>query len=525
MATASGFNFAPPEQFSFEAADFKDWLRVFTSFHCISGLADQSEEVQIQTLLYSMGPRAYKVFDALKLGAADKKKYAKVTEAFEQFYVPKVNIIFERANFNQRVQQQGETVDAFISDLHELAKKCSFQNVTEEELIRDRIVIGIRDAKLSERLQLDENLTLETAITKAKQAEMVHNQQDVVRNATSNMETMHIANLSKKKTQATGAISKVSQTRKPQPTNQKCHKCGNKEHPNIKCPAANMKCNFCKKKGHFAKCCFKAKQGSHQVSEVTPDYSESLFLGHINGGADPWTVEVQIAVSEKVSRSIKFTIDSGADITCLSSAFYNKAWGQLKHVKQPFKVANGGVLNVKGRIKVLFAYKAKKSQGYVYFIDNLSRPLLGRKEICNLNVLKLVMPISSGQVDTEKEKWVNKFPELFKGLGHLPYRYKITLKENAEPLPCLVARKVSLPLLPKVEKALTDMVNLGVIEKVDEPTDWCAPMVVVKKPDSEDVRITTDFTELNRAVKRELFELPSVDFVLGQLGEPSGLVN
>ena len=48
-------------------------------------------------------------------------------------------------------------------------------------MIRDRIVIGIRDIKLSERLQLDPKLTLEIAVTSARQAESVHQQQSLLR--------------------------------------------------------------------------------------------------------------------------------------------------------------------------------------------------------------------------------------------------------------------------------------------------------------------------------------------------------
>ena len=47
--------------------------------------------------------------------------------------------------------------------------------------MRDRIVIGIRDSKLSEELQLEADLTLDSCIMKVQQSESVKKQQDVVR--------------------------------------------------------------------------------------------------------------------------------------------------------------------------------------------------------------------------------------------------------------------------------------------------------------------------------------------------------
>ena len=62
------------------------------------------------------------------------------------------------------------------------------------------------------------------------------------------------------------------------------------------------------------------------------------------------------------------------------------------------------------------------------------------------------------------------------------------------------------------------MEKLGVISKIDEPTDWCSGMVVVPKP-NDGVRICVDLTRLNRHVKRERHILPSVDHVMAQIGD------
>ena len=45
------------------------------------------------------------------------------------------------------------------------------------------------------------------------------------------------------------------------------------------------------------------------------------------------------------------------------------------------------------------------------------------------------------------------------------------------------ARRVALPLMTKVKEELPRMEYLGAISKVGIPTDWCAGMVVVPKPD------------------------------------------
>ena len=46
------------------------------------------------------------------------------------------------------------------------------------------------------------------------------------------------------------------------------------------------------------------------------------------------------------------------------------------------------------------------------------------------------------------------------------------------------------------------MEKLGVVSKVDIPTDWCTGMVVVPKPD-ERIRICVDRTKLNEGVLRK----------------------
>ena len=111
-----------------------------------------------------MRDQANDILHSFNLSDEDAKKYKVVKEKFDAHFIKRRNVIFERAKFNMRKQEDGETADSFITALYELAEHCNYGNL-REEMIRDRLVVGIRDSKLSEKLQLDDALTLERAVT------------------------------------------------------------------------------------------------------------------------------------------------------------------------------------------------------------------------------------------------------------------------------------------------------------------------------------------------------------------------
>ncbi len=94
--------------------------------------------------------------------------------------MPKKKVIYERARFNQRVQQTNEPVDKFITALYALAENCNY-GALHDQLLRDRLVVGLRDRTLSERMQLDRDRTLEKTINMARQSEVIKNQQTDLR--------------------------------------------------------------------------------------------------------------------------------------------------------------------------------------------------------------------------------------------------------------------------------------------------------------------------------------------------------
>ena len=92
----------------------------------------------------------------------DKKKFDKVMEKFDGFFQVRHNVIFEWARFNQRNQLPGESAEIYIAELYRLAENCNYDNL-KDEMIRDRLVVGIVDRKISQQLQMDAGLTVEKA--------------------------------------------------------------------------------------------------------------------------------------------------------------------------------------------------------------------------------------------------------------------------------------------------------------------------------------------------------------------------
>ena len=169
-------------------------------------------------------------------------------------------------------------------------------------------------------------------------------------------------------------------------------------------------------------------------------------------------------------------------------------------------------LDVMGCFEAHIEVNKRKVVERVYVVKGLQTPLIGRPAIQKLELVRRIHEVSQ-----DKGYVISEYPELFTGLGKIKGRYQIELEEGAKPYSVSTPRRVPIPLLSRVKEELQRMENLGVISKIDQPTDWCSGMVVVPKP-GNGVRICVDLTRLNKYVKRERHILPSVDQVLAQIG-------
>ena len=454
-----------------------------------------------------MGSEADDILDSLSLTIDQKKEYGTVTKSLTENFIPKRNVIFERVQFNQRVQLEEENVDSFVTSLHKLAEYCAF-GALHNDLIRDRLVVGLRDHKLSEKLQLDAELTLEKALAKARQHEAVKAQQPVLRGHKS--ESVDVV---KTKPQWSNKGDKKSVT-KTTSQQQQCKQCGRDNHPRDNCPARDAVCHKCSVRGHWARVCL-SKPKVNEVYFDSDDEGDQGFLGSVESEdsidsveAKPWITNILID-----GVNIKFKVDSGADVTVISDKDFERFTGvKLENAKKVLCGPGKSKLDVLRKFRCTMETK-KCSVQDVYVVRGLSLALLGRPAIESLRIIGQVNLSSVHASNTYKAK----HPKLFKGLGKTDWEYKFKLDGSTQPHSLSVPRRVSFPLMNKVKTELQRMQDIGVISKVDQPTEWCSGMVAFPKANSDQIRICVDLTKLNESVMREKHPLSTVEESLSKL--------
>lgn len=166
-------------------------------------------------------------------------------------------------------------------------------------------------------------------------------------------------------------------------------------------------------------------------------------------------------------------------------------------------------LDVVGIAELLLRRGEKEVLEDVYVTRHLHTALLGRPAISKM---ELVARLDSITMETLK----TTYPKICSVLGEMRQPYAIRLKPEAQPFSLKTPRRIPLPLMDKVKQELSHMESLGVVSRIEEPTDWCAGIVVVPKKTGA-VRICVDLTNLNESVCREKYTLPTVEETLGML--------
>ena len=152
-------------------------------------------------------------------------------------------------------------------------------------------------------------------------------------------------------------------------------------------------------------------------------------------------------------------------------------------------------------------------------VESSNKPLLSAEACEQLGLLKVdIDPDESINVlksssNLTRDQILVQFKDVFEGLGHIGDTTIIT-DPSVKPVQHS-PRRVPVPLRDKVKAKLDDMERKGIVEKVTVPTDWIRSMVVVATPSK--IRICLDPKDLNKAVIRPKYQMPTLDELLPKL--------
>ncbi|XP_071052916.1 uncharacterized protein [Onthophagus taurus] len=267
------------------------------------------------------------IYNTLDVTKEDKEDYKKVLDKFQYYFIPTSNESVNRHLFFTRQQNEGETIDSYVTELRKLSKPCDFGDL-RDSLSKDRIICGVRDKKMTERLLREPQLDLNKCIDICKAAEIAGIRMKQI---------MLVYKLLKK-------IKKI-RTRFIIKINEKvCGKCG-LTHEYRNCPAYKKMCNKCKKYGHYAKMCRNRKLNTVEIEENKENKGENLFVGTI------YYVDT-ILEKDEWYKIVELQIDTGAQVNVLNLEVDKKINVKIKNSNINLKNYNGSKIKVCGQATV-----------------------------------------------------------------------------------------------------------------------------------------------------------------------------
>jgi hypothetical protein len=232
----------------------------------------------------------------------------------------------------------------FLTDLKLLSKYCEF-GVINDSLIKDKIVIGINDSGMREKLLRVCNLDLNAAINFCLATEQskiqikelnVENHSDICNITSTKNKIKNFENHN-------GRNNYINTNSNQKLMINNCKFCG-KSHLSGNCPAFNKICTKCNKKNHFALVC----KSQHLVNTVESDLTnESYYVGSIinNEIIKLWLMDCVIN-----GLSFKIQIDTGPQVNILPLKLYNKLITKPKLISSNaiLKSYNGSIIHSLG---------------------------------------------------------------------------------------------------------------------------------------------------------------------------------
>jgi len=524
-------NLEPPKALRLDTRNLKEawetWIQNYDLYAIASGLTEKPPKVQYAVFLHVIGESARTVYKGFQFATAEASKDVEaIRSAFVDYCTPKKNEVYERYQFNQLVPAAGESIDSFVATLRQHVKTCDY-GTQADKMIRDRIVFTYGDSRVREKLISTDELTLDKAIDICRAAEATRDRMQSMVGARPISDVHSIRR--GRRDDKTDRDRHRSKSRDADGDGaDTCENC-DKQHEPKRCPAYGQKCSNCRRRGHFAKCCRqpnRRKRSSsrglskpssasltHSVSALE-DGLETFYVGEllsINSLSQKRAVFRDVVVN---NTPISVKLDTGAECCVMTLKTYNTISARPKIVPTDVLIRAYGMselIKPVGEAVFDVTFRGNHLQIEFVIIDAGEATLLGLDACEKLGLIQVADAVES----TVTSPLIDQYADVFSGLGTMPGEYSIAVDKSVRPV-VQPARKIPLHLKAKLRAELDRMEQQQIICKRSEPTEWVSALLTVEKPNGQ-LRVCLDPRPLNKAIKREHFQIPTFDDVVAEL--------
>jgi hypothetical protein len=418
---------------------------------------------------------------------------------FEEFCKPK-NLLFIERHRLLNMKQDGLSVEQFETKLRTQARHCGFKELTDD-LTCHAFLEGVDDKSLRDKLFMKAcsgDLKLDSAVSLAKEFEAAK------------------AHLKEMEKGGDNHVHKLEQST-PAKANRNlgtlvkdCGFCGG-THSKGRCPAFGKDCKSCGGRNHFARVCNKKKQ---QEVKALDAYEELLMLQPVKRGR---RLILELKVEDGPLLECQIDTAAARNVLCLPD--YDEVLKRCPPMRPSAVVMStysGEEMPSMGKVDLKFSEVEDPVTFEVVQTSRRQRPLIGVESCLKLglvntrdNQINILGPgISS-------ESLAEEYPEVFDGLGRIPGEYEIEIDQSITPVQHR-PRRIPVMIKEDVITKIRQLESAGVVSRVDIPTSWISSLVAVRKQNKQ-VRICLDPKDLNRAIRRNKYPIPTIEDVLPKL--------
>jgi len=523
--------------------EFKAWCRRFDAYYMAANLGD----MDVQTLWRALIDPNIVVQIESQIGDRTPV-YGNVScmqllkDEFEESYP----VTTRRVDFFEKKQAAGQKFSEHAAALLQVGNEANLPGLSVEELQCFQFIRSCTDEKLRDEFLKVDRPTLREFNRVIKNYER--------RQATSSAlddKKVLVKQVKAPPTKPSDGKGKKTSYSRPR----QCFACGSLEHIRTTCPVKDQNCQYCGKRGHQEAVCrtkvwkqaanktggnpekksqarkVRIEESDDDTEEEEPEQQVTAHIRHRISAVSSYSTDTPRLKVEVSTRQGQFKFkalpDSGATSSVMALDVAKRFGINVTPTRQTLYAADNRRLNCEGRATI------KIDQTKIKFLLSSSIKndvLLSWHDLVKLGVLPADFPnhkrFPTGKVSrvcdkTDLSEEIRKLKSDFADVltDKLPANpivgppMTIELDQTRPIKPVTTANCKELPVhwqVPATE-LIDELIRSDIIERVvDETPEWISPAFFVAKPNGK-VRLVTNFTRLNRYVKRPVHTFPCAD--------------